>query len=153
MQTSKEHDFLVKGLIDHFLKNGLEIYYADYTGYDKPKVIKRHSPDIMAKDRSNGMVYIGLVKSCGEFSDQITKEEFEDFPKRLLKTQNSEKIRVPFYIGVPEKCQTKVKESFESFGIPWKENIQVVGLKQNWKISWTPKPGKFNSTKISFVKF
>ena len=129
MQTSKEHDFLVKGLIDHFLKKGLEIVLANYTGYDKPKVIKRHSPDIMAIDRTNGLVYIGLTKTCEEFSDNKTKEEFEDFPRRLSKSDTLEKARIPFYIGVPENCQTKVKESFENFGIPWKENIQVIGLK------------------------
>lgn len=131
MQTSKEHDSLVKGLIDHFLKKGLEIVLADYAGYDKPKVIKRHSPDIMAIDRSNGLVYIGLTKTCEEFSNQKTKEEFEDFPRRISKSQSSEKVRIPFYICVPDNCQSKVKESFESFGIPWKENIQVIGLTQN----------------------
>lgn len=131
MQASKEHDFLVKGLIDHFLKKGLEVSLADYAGYGQPQVIKRHSPDIMAIDRANGLVYIGLVKSCSELSEKTTKEQFEDFPRRLLKTENSEKVRVPFYIGVPENCKSKIKETFENFEIPWKENIEVIGLKQN----------------------
>ena len=131
MQTSQEHDFLVKGLIDHFLKKGLEVSLADYKGYKHPQVIKRHSPDIMAIDRSTGLVYIGLVKSCSEFAEKTTKEQFEDFPRRLSKTQNSEKVRIPFFIGVPESCQAKVKETFKILGIPWKENIEVIGLKNN----------------------
>lgn len=129
MQINQDRDFLVKGLIDHFLKKGLEISLANYTGYDKPIIIKRHAPDIMAIDRKNGLVYIGLVKTCDEFSNQTTKEEFEDFPKRLLKSKYPERIRLPLYIGVPDNCKTKVKESFDNFGISWKENIEVIGLK------------------------
>jgi len=129
MQTSVEKSFLVKGLIDHFLKKGLDISLANYSGYKKPMILKRHAPDVMAIDRSNGMVYIGLVKTCDEFSDPKTKEEFEDFSRRLLKSKYPEKIRLPFYIGVPENCQSKVKECFENFGIPWQENIEIISLK------------------------
>ena len=128
MQVSKDHSFLVKGLIDHFLQKGLKVSLANYPEYAKPMKIKRHSPDIVAIDKTNGLVYIGLAKTCDELSDQNTKEEFEDFPRRISKIQSAEKIRIPFYIGIPENCQSKIKESFERFGIPWKENIKVVGL-------------------------
>ena len=130
MQTSKDHEFLVKELIDYFLKKGLEVPLANHPGYSKPGRIKRHPPDVMAIDRTNGLVYIGSVKTCNEFSDQITREEFEDFPRRLSKTQDSAKVRIPFYIGVPENCQSKVKEIFNKFEIPWRENIKVVGFQQ-----------------------
>ncbi|WP_420544723.1 hypothetical protein [Nitrosopumilus sp.] len=130
MQTSKEHDFLVKRLIDQFLKKGLKVSLANYPNYGKPMKIKRHSPDVLAIDKKNGLVYIGLTKTCDELSDQITKEQFTDFSRRLSKTQTSEKIRIPFYICVPENCKSRVKESFEEFGIPWKESIVVIGLQK-----------------------
>lgn len=131
MQTSVDKSFLVKGLIDHFMKKGLDISLANYSGYKKPMILKRHAPDVMAIDKSNGMVYIGLVKTCNELSDQKTKEEFEDFPKRLLKSKYPEKVRLPFFIGVPDNCQAKVQESFKNFGIPWRENIEIISLKEN----------------------
>lgn len=130
MQTSEEHNFLIKRLIDQFLKKGLKVSLANYVNYDKPMKIKRHSPDVLAINRKNGLVYIGLTKTCNELSDNITKEQFTDFSRRLSKTQTSEKIRIPFYICVPESCKSRIKESFEEFEIPWNENIVVIGLQK-----------------------
>lgn len=127
MKERQSHDSLIKELIDHFLEKNLVIRLANYEGYKKPMVIKRHSPDVIAIDNS-GLVHIGIVKMCSSLSDQITKEEFEDFSKRLMKNSDSQKIRVPFFIAVPYDCQSKVKEMFRKFEIPWKENIRVLGF-------------------------
>jgi hypothetical protein len=128
MQQRQSHDSLIGGLIEYLKNKGLEIALANYEGYKKPFVIKRHSPDVMAKDPSTGLIYIGLVKLCTSLGDQITKEEFQDFSKRLMKTSDSEKIRVPFVIAVPSTCQSKVKEVFNHLDIPWRENIHVIGI-------------------------
>jgi hypothetical protein len=82
----------------------------------------------MAIDPSTGLIHIGIVKLCSSLSDQITKEEFEDFSKRLMKGSGTEKIRVPLYIAVPNECQSKIKEVFRQFEIPWKDNIHVLGI-------------------------
>jgi len=66
----------------------------------------------MAVNRSDGLIHIGIVKLCSSRNDQITKEEFEDFSKRLMKDSETEKIRVPFYIAVPNECQSKIKRNF-----------------------------------------
>ena len=128
MKQRQSHDSLIKRLIDYFQTKGLEISLANYEGYTKPFVIKRHSPDVMAVNRSNGLIHIGIVKLCSSLNDQTTKEEFEDFSKRLMKSSETEKIRVPFYIAVPNECQSKVKEIFRQFEIPWKDNIRVLGF-------------------------
>ena len=127
MKERQSHDSLIKELIGHFLEKNLEIRLANYQGYKKPIVIKRHPPDILAVD-SSGLVHIGIVKMCSSLGDQITKEQFEDYSKRLMKNSDSQKISVPLFIGVPNDCQSKVKEMFRQFEIPWKENIQVIGF-------------------------
>ena len=127
MKQRLSHESLIKGLIDYFQSKDLEISLANYSGFQKPFIIKRHSPDVLAIDRSSGLVHIGIVKLCSSLTDQTTKEEFEDFSKRLMKNAN-EKIRVPFYIAVPNDCQTKIQETFRRFEIPWKDNIHVLGF-------------------------
>ena len=126
MQQRQSHDSLIKRLIDHFQEKGLEVVLAKYEGYKKPFVIKRHAPDIMAKDPTNGLIYIGLVKLGTSLEDQITKEQFQDFSKRLMKSSDSEKIKVPLVIAVPHQCQSKVKEVFNRNDIPLKDNIQIM---------------------------
>ena len=128
MKQRQSHGSLIKGLIDYFQTKDLEISLANYEGYTKPFVIKRHSPDVMALDRTNGLIHIGIVKLCSSLNEQTTKEEFEDFSKRLMKSSNGEKIRVPLYIAVPKDCQSKIKEVFRQFEIPWKDNIYIIGI-------------------------
>ena len=128
MKQRQSHESLIKGLIDYFQNKGLEIARANFQGYKKPSIIKRHSPDVLARDPSSGLVYIGLVKLCTSLENQITQEQFQDFSKRLMKISDTEKARVPFVIAVPNTCQTKVRDIFRQLEIPWKENIQVIGI-------------------------
>jgi hypothetical protein len=128
MKQRQNHVSLIKGLIDYFQTKDLEVSLANYEGYTKPFVIKRHSPDVMAVNRTNGLVHIGMVKLCSSLNEQATKEAFEDFSKRLMKGSAAEKIRVPLYIAVPNECQSKIKEIFRQFEIPWKDNIIVLGF-------------------------
>ena len=128
MNPSHSHASLIKGLIDYFQNKGLEIALANFQGYKKPSIIKRYSPDVLARDPSSGLVYIGLVKLCTSLANQITEEEFQEFSKRLMKISDTEKVRVPFVIAVPNTCQTKVRDVFRKLEIPWKENIQVIGI-------------------------
>ena len=58
----------------------------------------------------------------------MNKEEFEDFSDILMKGSENEKILVPFYIAVPNECQSKIKETFRSLEIPWTDNIHVLGF-------------------------
>ena len=128
MNQRESNDSLIKGLIDYLKNKGLQVVLANFKGYDKPFVIKRHSPDVLAKDPSNGLVYIGVVKLCTSLEEKITQEKFEDFSKRIMKITGTEKIRVPLLIAVPKDCQSKVKEVFKQLEIPWRENIKVIGI-------------------------
>lgn len=127
MKQRQSHDSLIIGLIGYLQDKGLEIALANFKGYKKPFVIKQYSPDVLARDPSTGLLYIGLVKLCTSLEEQITKEEFEEFSKRLMKG-SPEKTRVQFVIAVPSTCQSKIKEVFRKFEIPWKENIRVIGI-------------------------
>jgi len=115
MKQRQSHDSLIIRLIDYFQNKGLEIAVAKFQGYKKPFVIK-------------SLIYIGLVKLCTSLDEQITKEEFQDFSKRLMKSSNAEKVRVQFVIAVPSACRSKVREVFKKLEIPWKDNIHVLEL-------------------------
>lgn len=128
MIQRQSHDSLVEGLIDYLKSKGLQVVLANFQGYEKPFLIKRHSPDVLAKDPSSGLVYIGVVKLCTSLEEKITQEKFQDFSKRLMKSSGGEKIRVPLVIAVPKDCQSKVREVFKQSQIPWKENIDVIGI-------------------------
>lgn len=128
MKQRQSHDSLIRNLIDHFQAQDFRISFANFEGFKKPFPIKRYSPDVVAVNRSTGLVQIGIVKYCSSLSDQITKEEFEDFSNILMKGSTIEKILVPFYIAVPNECQSKIKEIFRHFEIPWQENIHVLGF-------------------------
>ena len=128
MKHRQSHDSLIRRLIDHFQTQDFRISFANYEDFTKPFVIKRHSPDVIGVNRSNGLVHIGIVKFCSSLNDQITKEEFEDFSNILMKDSENERILVPFYIAVPNECQSKIKEIFRYFEIPWTDNIHVLGF-------------------------
>lgn len=128
MNQRQSHDSLIEGLIDYLKNKGLKVVLANHQGYDKPFLIKRHSPDVLAKDPTTGLVYIGVVKLCTSLEEKITREKFEDFSKRLMKGSETEKIRVPLVIAVPKDCQSKVRDVFKQLEIPWKENIDVIGI-------------------------
>ncbi|MFB5598410.1 MAG: hypothetical protein ACE5RJ_05295, partial [Nitrosopumilaceae archaeon] len=60
----------------------------------------------------------------------VTKEQFEDFPKRIIKNGKSAGKYTQFCIAVPVECETKIKEVFRQWDIPWRDNIQILGFKR-----------------------
>src|SRR5574338_119408 len=127
MPRKQDHRSLIKGLIDRFISDGLQIQYANYEDYDKPFVITRHAPDVIAVNPKNKLGYIGKVKLCSELGEKATKEQFTDFSKMLMKSGESQGKRLPFFIAVPQECQTKIRQTYRDMDISWRENIQVLG--------------------------
>ena len=128
MPRKQDHPSLIKGLIDHFVSSGLNIQYANYAGFDKPFVITRHAPDVIAVNPQNQLGYIGKVKHCNELGEQSTKEQFTDFSKILMKSGKSQGSKLPFFICVPQECHSKIRQTYHDFNIAWRENIQVIGF-------------------------
>lgn len=121
-----DHKSLIKNLIDHFSSLGLEIQYANYKGYKKPFVINRHTPDVIAFDREKQLGYIGKAKVCTEVTEQRTKEQIEDFSKKLMRSGNSERVRLPFYIAVPHECNSKMIQTLKELHLDSRDNIHVM---------------------------
>lgn len=128
MPRKQDRQSLIKGLIDHFVLNGLQIQYANYEGFEKPFVITRHAPDVIAVSPKSQLGYIGKVKLCSELGEQSTKEQFTDFSKMLMKSGKSQGSKIPFFIVVPQECHSKIKQTYHDFDISWRENIQVLGF-------------------------
>ena len=128
MPRKQDHPSLIKGLIDHFVSGGLNIQYAKYEGFEKPFVITRHAPDVIAVNPKNQLGYIGKVKLCNELGEQSTMEQFTDFAKVLMKGGKSQGSKMPFFICVPQECHSKIRQTYHDFNIAWSENIQVIGF-------------------------
>lgn len=128
LSRKQSHPSLIKGMIDHFVSGGLQVQYANYDGFDKPFVITRHAPDVIAVNPQNQLKYIGKVKLCSELVEQSTKEQFTDFSKMLMKSGKSQGLKIPFFIGVPQECHSKIRQTYHNFDISWRENIQVLGF-------------------------
>ena len=128
LPRKQDHPSLIKGLIDHFVSSGLQIQYANYQGFDKPFIITRHAPDVIAVNPQNQLGYIGKVKLCSELGEQSTKEQFTDFSKILMKSGKSQGSKLPFFICVPQECYSKIRQTYHDFNIAWRENIQVMGF-------------------------
>jgi len=124
----QDHKSLVKKLIDHFVSSGLEIQYANYTGYEKPFVITRHAPDVIAFDRTKQLGYIGEAEMCNEITEQLTKEKFEDFSKKLMRKGKSEHTRLPFFIASPHECNSRIPQILRDLGINERDNIHVLSF-------------------------
>lgn len=127
-KARQDHKSLVKNLIDHFVSKGLEIQYANYNDFEKPFTIKRHAPDVIALDKENRLAYLGKAKLCSELEEEVTKQQFEDFSKILMRKGKSEGVRLPFFIAVPNECSTKITQTFRDFEIPLRENVHVLGF-------------------------
>lgn len=121
-------DALIKNLIEYFNRKGLIVKFAKSTGFETPKAIRNHEPDVLAFDTELSLVHIGLAKDCSELGDKATLEQFYEFSRRLMKTGKSEKTKVPFVISVPTECKTKIKDTFEENSIQWKENISIISI-------------------------
>ncbi|NDB32837.1 MAG: hypothetical protein EB150_07990 [Nitrososphaeria archaeon] len=121
-----DHKSLTKNLIDHFSSLGLEIQYADYDNYQKPFVINRHAPDVIAFDRVKHLGYIGKAKMCTEIEEPRTKEQFNDFARRLMRSGISEKTRLPFYIAIPRECNSKTAQVLKEINLNSRDNIHVL---------------------------
>ena len=128
LPRKQDHPSLIKGLIDHFVAGGLNIQYANYEGFEKPFVITRHAPDVIAVNPKNQLGYIGKVKLCNELGEQSTMEQFTDFAKVLMKGGKSQGSKMPFFICVPQECHSKIRQTYHDFNIAWSENIQVIGF-------------------------
>ena len=125
-KSRQDHKSLIKHLIDHFTSIGLEIQYANYDKYQKPFVINRHPPDVIAFDRAKHLGYIGEAKVCTELEEQRTKEQLEDFSNKLMRSGSSERVKLPLFIAVPHECNVKLTQTLKALHLDSKDNIHVM---------------------------
>ena len=128
MKGRQDHDSLVKALIDLFSQDGKKVQFARYQGFKAPMKINRHPPDVVAIDPKNEVEFIGEAKVCSELTDNMTKEQFEDYSNQIIKKGHFAGASVPFYIMVPWECQTKIKEIFRQNGITLGKNTRILGI-------------------------
>jgi hypothetical protein len=122
-RASEEHQRLVKALIDKFIKDGLKIRQASYSGYDEPEKIGRHEPDIRARNDNEELNIIGEAKMCDDLTSDRTKEQFQDFSSRQMSTGKSKGRVLPFHVIVPKACKKDLATVLEELGLLNKPNV------------------------------
>lgn len=125
-KSRQDHKSLIKHLIDHFTSLGLEVQYANYDKYQKPFPISRHAPDVIAYDRTKKIGYIGEAKVCTEIVEQRTKEQLEDYSKKVMKTGDSETTKMPFFIAIPHDCNLKMTQTLKEMHLDTRDNIHIM---------------------------
>ena len=63
---------------------------------------------------------------CTELGESSTKEQFDDFSKKLMRSGNSEKAKLPFYIAVPHECNSKTTQTLKEMQIDSRDNIHIL---------------------------
>ena len=114
---SKEHQSLVEGQVNAYLERGYTILQAACDGYDQPTAIKRHTPDVLARE-PNGLLYICEAEAgLDDFRDQTTLEQFADFSNRIMSSGPLNGTQVPFDIAIPASKKARLAEVLKENGI------------------------------------
>ncbi|MFI5450177.1 MAG: hypothetical protein ACHQ03_10505 [Candidatus Bathyarchaeia archaeon] len=120
--ASREHQDLVKRLIDQFLKDGLTIVEAAYEGYTQPHKIGRHEPDIIATNAEE-LWFIGEAKRCDDLTSTRSREQFQDFSNTKMKGGRSNDKILPFHIVTQRRCEQELQSVLSELGLNAKPNI------------------------------
>lgn len=114
--TSQEHQNLVDALVKAFMAEGFTIETADSGSYNRPSVIGRHEPDIIAKT-NNGLIIIGEAKTADDFYSETSKEQFIDFSSRIMSSGILKGQPVPFHIIVKKDAAADLRSVLQSLGL------------------------------------
>jgi hypothetical protein len=123
---SKEHQELVKELIEYFTQEGFTVTHADFDNFEHCYKIGRHAPDVIAYNSLDNSYHIGEAETCDSLEDQQTLEQFEDFSNTEI-----DKTNVQFYALVPELCLEKVENTLRDLGIESDSNVHVLSQPEN----------------------
>ena len=108
--AGEEHDVVLEMMIKYFKNRKYVIKCADYDGYLKCKKIPTHEPDVVAID-STGLLHIGEAESCKALERYQTVKQFLAFSNLTMPKNDDRKI--PFYIGIPDRCKVKLSNILE----------------------------------------
>ena len=117
--AGQEHQSILKKMVDLFKNKGYTIKCAELSGYNSCSIIGTHVPDMVATN-ATGLWHIVEVETCESLDTEQTLEQFHEFVNNIMK---DDKRKVPFYVGFPKRCETKmsnllVKEGLQSKVIP-----------------------------------
>jgi hypothetical protein len=116
---SREHQNLVRELVDYLGKQGWTVTHADgIDNYPKPYEIGGRVPDIIARN-SGGVLAFGEAETCEFLNDQQTIDQIDAFSNQEMRTT---KETVPFFILVPESCRGNLRELIQT-RFPGRNNI------------------------------
>lgn len=99
------HDTMVKIRANNLKNDGYSIE-ADINGYNTPKEINGHIPDIVATKRKEKIIV--EVETCDSYSSNHTKSQYESFDK----VTDAE-----FHVKIPESCLKEAKNKAKEWKI------------------------------------
>lgn len=63
---------------------------------------------------------------CTELVEERTKEQLEDYSKKVMKTGTSGTAKMPFFIAVPHECNLKITQTLKELHLDTRDNIHVM---------------------------
>lgn len=121
--SSIDHQVLIKGLVNNFQTQGIDVPFAEMEGYKEPKQIREFKPDVIGWDPFKEMHYLGMVVSPDELKSDYTEKKIDELSGMMMGQGISYGERIPLYIGVPSECAKRVQEKIEKTGLTERGNI------------------------------
>lgn len=126
---SKAHQMLISFLARKMREDGYQTiaFDDDNSSYDifnfpVPPTIKRHRPDVIGMD-VQGYFSIGEAKTKNDLKGKRLEEQLNDFSD----LKNEDGSLIPFYIGVPESVNDKLKSKLSEFNVNIK-NVKIISI-------------------------
>ena len=118
--ASEIHDRILKGMLQYFEEQGYTIHCVDLNGYEKCENVPTHVPDIIAVD-PKGLWHIGEAESCKALERYQTIKQFNALSNLIM--PNIDDREIPFYVGIPERCEIKLKNILKEQNIDSKVHL------------------------------
>ena len=100
------HDRMTRIRANNFKKADYDVQAHHIEGYDNPKEINGHIPDIIAEKDDEKIIV--EVETCDSYDSEDTKEQFEAF----------ESVSdAKFHVVIPKSCFEEAKTQAERWGI------------------------------------
>jgi hypothetical protein len=95
---------MVKNLVEKFQDQGLEVLYAQCSGFPNPTKVQGVEPDVVGWDPRKEIYHLGLVADDDLISSDIIKEKINILANMMMGVGTSEGTRLPFYLGLSKNA-------------------------------------------------
>ena len=123
--ASEIHDRILEGMLQYFEERKYTIHCVDLDGYEKCENMPTHAPDIIAVD-PKGLWHIGESESCKALERYQTIKQFNALSNLIM--SNTDDRKIPFYVGIPKRCEIKLTNILKEQNIDSKVQLLLFDI-------------------------